>query len=141
MGQPLQKGPQVSSDRGGARIPPRRVKLKRVYARAAHADGTRVLVDRLWPRGVKTADAAIDLWKKELAPSSALRQWFGHDRARWEAFRHCFEGELREHRGEIEQLRALARQGPITLVFSARDETHNNAVVLRDVLLGGKARA
>jgi uncharacterized protein YeaO (DUF488 family) len=119
-----------------ARIPPGRVKLKRVYARAAHADGTRILVDRQWPGGVKAGDAAIDRWEKDLAPSRSLHQWFDHDPARWEVFRYCYEGELREHRREIEHLRALARQGPITLVFAARDETHSNAIVLRDVLLG-----
>ena len=78
---------------------------------------------------------AIDRWEYELAPSSALHQWFDHDPARWEVFRRCYEGELREHSEEIDQLRALARHGPITLVFSARDEARNSAVVLRDLLL------
>jgi uncharacterized protein YeaO (DUF488 family) len=119
----------------GAKIPSSHVKLKRVYARAAYADGTRILVDRLWPRSVKEAEVVIDRWENELAPSSALHQWFDHNPARWEVFRRCYEGELREHPREIEQLRGLARHGPITLVFSARDETHNSAVVLRDLLL------
>ena len=117
------------------KIPPGHVKLKRVYARPAYADGSRILVDRLWPRGVKESDAAIDRWEYELAPSSALHQWFDHDPARWEVFRRCYEGELRERSEEIDQLRALARHGPITLVFSARDEARNSAVVLRDLLL------
>jgi uncharacterized protein YeaO (DUF488 family) len=119
----------------GEKIPPSHVKLKRVYARAARADGTRVLVDRQWPGGVKTSDAAIDRWEKHLAPSYSLHQWFAHDPARWEAFRYCYEGELREHPRELEQLRALARQGSITLVFAAGDETHSHAAVLRDALL------
>src|SRR4051794_30453575 len=110
------------------RIPPSHVKLKRVYAPAALADGTRILVDRQWPRGVKTTAAAIDRWEKELAPSDALREWFEQDKARWQEFRHCYEGELREHRENIERLRTLARQGHITLVSSARDQIRNHAV-------------
>jgi len=113
------------------------VKLKRAYAAPAASDGTRILVDRLWPRGVKKADAAIDAWMKEVAPSSALRKWFGHDPARWQEFRRRYLKELREHPDALERLRALARQGPITLVFAAHDEAHNDAVVLRDVLVKG----
>jgi uncharacterized protein YeaO (DUF488 family) len=120
----------------GDRIPAGRIRLKRAYEPAAKADGTRVLVDRLWPRGVTKAAAAIDRWEKTLAPSAALRQWFGHDPARWDEFRTRYVGELRASREALGALRALAREGPITLVFSARDERHNDAVVLRDVLLG-----
>jgi uncharacterized protein YeaO (DUF488 family) len=119
-----------------SRIPAGNVKLKRAYERASRTDGTRVLIDRLWPRGVRKADAAIDRWAKELAPSTALRQWFGHDPARWQEFRRRYAEELSEHTAEVSQLRALARNAPITLVFSARDEAHNDAVVLKDLLLG-----
>jgi uncharacterized protein YeaO (DUF488 family) len=115
------------------------VKLKRAYARASPADGTRILIDRLWPRGITKSAAAIDRWAKELAPSTALRQWFGHDPARWPEFRRRYARELREHPVELAELRALARDAPITLVFSARDEVHNDAVVLRALLLGRSA--
>src|SRR5207248_10156341 len=113
------------------------VKLKRAYESPSGEDGTRVLVDRLWPRGVKKSDAGIDHWVKELAPSTELRKWFGHDPARWHEFRERYIVELRQHRDELARLLELARQGPITLVYSAHDEIHNDAVVLRDTLLSG----
>lgn len=113
-----------------------KVKLKRAYDRPTAGDGTRVLIDRLWPRGVTKADAAIDYWFKELAPSTALRKWFGHDPARWQEFRRRYTAEVHEHSEMLNQLRSMARQGTITLVFSAHDELHNDAVVLRDLLLG-----
>ncbi|MEO5733331.1 MAG: DUF488 domain-containing protein [Rubrivivax sp.] len=112
------------------------VKLKRAYQQPSAEDGTRVLVDRLWPRGVAKADAALDLWLKEIAPSTELRQWFGHDPARWAVFRKRYAQELRGHTELVQQLRALARKGPLTLVYSAHDEQHNDAVVLRAVVLG-----
>lgn len=112
------------------------VRLKRAYEPAAPEDGVRVLVDRLWPRGIRKEDAAIDHWMREVAPSSALRQWFGHDPARWPEFRRRYTEELHAHAEAIEVLRHLARQGTVTLVFGARDEEHNDAVVLRDILLG-----
>jgi uncharacterized protein YeaO (DUF488 family) len=118
------------------KIAAKNVKLKRAYALRSPEDGTRVLVDRLWPRGVKKKDAAIDLWMKQLSPSTELRKWFGHDPARWQEFRLRFARELRQHPDELRQLRGLARNGPVTLVYSARDEIHNDAVVLRAVLLG-----
>ncbi len=114
----------------------KRVKLKRAYEPAGADDGTRILVDRLWPRGVKKEDAAVDHWAKDLAPSTALRKWFGHDPDRWPEFRKRYSAELRRQPEEIAALRALGRQGPITLVYGARDERHNDAVVLREVLLG-----
>jgi uncharacterized protein YeaO (DUF488 family) len=122
------------------KIPAVNVKLKRAYDPPAASDGTRILVDRLWPRGIKKADAAIDDWVKEIAPSTALRKWFGHDPARWEEFRSRYAVEIEEHPEQLEMLRAQARQGPITLVFSAHDEVHNDAVVLRDFLLGRRAK-
>jgi uncharacterized protein YeaO (DUF488 family) len=122
------------------RIAARNIKLKRVYEESAAADGTRVLVDRLWPRGLKKADAAIDRWIKDLAPSSELRRWFGHDPARWEEFRRRYSAEVRAHAELFRELRDLARSGPVTLLFAARDETHNEAVALRDQLLGRPGR-
>jgi uncharacterized protein YeaO (DUF488 family) len=112
------------------------IKLKRAYERPDAGDGTRVLIDRLWPRGVRKADAAIDQWVKDLSPSTELRNWFGHDPARWREFRRRYAAEVQQHPEQLKRLRSLARQGPITLVFSARDELHNDAVALRDFLLG-----
>jgi uncharacterized protein YeaO (DUF488 family) len=110
-------------------------KLKRAYEAPDAEDGMRILVDRLWPRGLKKAAAAIDLWAKDIAPSTELRQWFGHQTDRWDEFRRRYAAELERKTDLIEELRALARRGPITLVFSAHDAAHNDAVVLRTVLL------
>jgi uncharacterized protein YeaO (DUF488 family) len=118
------------------RITADHVKLKRAYEPAAPDDGTRILVDRLWPRGVKKSDAAIDQWIKDIAPSTALRKWFGHDPERWAEFRSRYAVEVHEHPEQLERLRALASRGQITLVYSAHDEVHNDAVVLRSLLLG-----
>lgn len=112
------------------------VRLKRAYEAASADDGTRVLIDRLWPRGVRKDAAAIDLWLKDIAPSTELRQWFGHDPARWAEFRQRYSAEVRANAQAFEQLRELARNGPLTLVYSAHDEAHNDAVVLRGLLLG-----
>lgn len=111
------------------------IHLKRAYQPAAADDGQRILVDRLWPRGVRKEDAAIDQWAKDLAPSTALRQWFGHDPQRWPEFCRRYAAELRQQPEALAQLHALAQQQPVTLVFSAHDEAHNNAVALRDFLL------
>lgn len=118
------------------RIPARNVALKRTYEPAATEDGNRILVDRLWPRGVSKADVAVTQWMKEIAPSTELRQWFGHDPARWGEFRRRYRDELHRNAGLLGQLRSLARSGLLTLVYSAHDQAHNDAVVLRDVLLG-----
>jgi uncharacterized protein YeaO (DUF488 family) len=112
------------------------VKLKRASEPPAIDDGTRILIDRLWPRGVRKADAAVEHWLKELAPSTALRKWFGHDPARWHEFRRRYVAEIRDNPEDLKQLRAMAQHGRVTLVYSAHDELHNDAVVLRDVLLG-----
>lgn len=111
------------------------VRLKRAYEPAAPNDGERVLVDRLWPRGIRKEDAAIDRWEKALAPSTELRKWFGHDPARWDEFQTRYKAELRDHEEEVSALRELALHKPVTLVYGAHDEQHNDAVVLRDVLL------
>jgi uncharacterized protein YeaO (DUF488 family) len=114
----------------------RDIRLKRAYQPAAADDGTRILVDRLWPRGLKKSDAAIDRWLKDIAPSTTLRKWFAHDPARWPEFRRRYAAEIRRHPDLLAELRAIARRGPVTLIFSARDELRNDAVVLRNVLLG-----
>jgi uncharacterized protein YeaO (DUF488 family) len=118
------------------RIAAANVRLKRAYDPPAASDGTRILVDRLWPRGVSKANAAIDQWDKSIAPSTMLRNWFGHDPARWQEFRRRYANEIHRHREQLDELRARARSGRITLVFAAYDKIHNHAVVLRDVLLG-----
>ena len=113
------------------------VGLKRAYEAAEAADGTRILVDRLWPRGVSKQEAALDDWMKDIAPSTELRQWFGHEPSRWAEFQRRYKAELRQHAAELERLRGIAAKGALTLVYGARDEVHNDAVVLRDVLLHG----
>ena len=111
-----------------------KVKLKRVYEPPSPGDGTRVLVDRLWPRGLSKSAAAIDHWMKDVAPSTELRKWFAHDPARWAEFKRRYEAELRAHADAVDALRKLAHDGPVTLVYAARDQEHNEAVVLRDLL-------
>ncbi len=109
------------------------VGIKRAYEPATHADGYRVLVDRLWPRGIAKADLAIDEWARELAPSDALRRWFGHDATRWREFTVRYREELREQAAR-ERLRDLARRAAddtVTLVYAAHDEKQNNAVIVR----------
>lgn len=108
--------------------------LKRAYDPPSADDGTRVLIDRLWPRGLRKSDAAIDYWLKKIAPSAELRQWFHHDPSRWDEFRHRYEIELSRNPDLVSELQAIARKGPLTLVYSARDELHNQAVVLREAL-------
>ena len=119
------------------KIPATHVRLKRAYEAAEAADGTRILVDRLWPRGVSKQEAALDEWMKDIAPSTELRQWFGHEPSRWAEFQRRYKAELRQHAAELERLRGIAAKGALTLVYGARDEVHNDAVVLRDVLLHG----
>ncbi|WCR05387.1 DUF488 family protein [Paracoccus saliphilus] len=112
------------------------MQLKRAYESAAAGDGLRILVDRLWPRRLRKQDAALDDWMKEIAPSTELRKWFGHDSERWPDFRRRYRAELRQHERQIDHIRQLARTRRVTLVYSAHDETRNNAVVLKEVLLG-----
>ena len=101
------------------------VRLKRAYVDASSDDGTRVLVDRLWPRGVSKERAKLDLWLKEIAPSTDLRKWFHHDAAKWEEFRQRYIHELENNPDAVEKLTALAKDGRITLVYGARDDAHN----------------
>lgn len=117
-------------------IPADHVRLKRAYLPAIPEDGIRVLVDRLWPRGISKARAALAFWNKDVSPTTELRQWFGHDPARWDEFCTRYRAELEANPEAVEAMRALARTGCVTLVFGARDEAHNEAVVLREVLLG-----
>ncbi len=119
-----------------AKVPTANIKLKRAYDKPSPADGTRILIDRLWPRGISKEKAALDRWMKEIAPSTELRRWFAHDPKRWAEFRRRYRQELREYPGLLEELKSLARNGPLTLVYAAHDEAHNDAVVLREVLLG-----
>lgn len=117
------------------------LKLKRAYLPADASDGLRIFVERLWPRGVSKQEAAFDDWMKDLAPSTTLRKWFDHDPARWAEFIRRYRAELQPHAAELEQLRALARAQTVTLVYGSRDEVHNAAVALREVLLDPDAAA
>lgn len=112
------------------------IRVKRAYLPPASEDGVRILVDRVWPRGVRKSDAKIDRWMKDLAPSTELRRWFGHDPSRWDEFRRRYKAELSNRADLLDELRALAQKGPVTLVFGARDEVHNQAVALSDLLAG-----
>jgi uncharacterized protein YeaO (DUF488 family) len=118
-----------------AKIPARHILIKRAYEPPADADGKRILVDRLWPRGIKKEALGLSQWMKELSPSTELRHWYGHEPELWPEFRRRYAAELRPHAQEFESLRALAREGTITLVYGARNETQNNAVALREFLL------
>jgi uncharacterized protein YeaO (DUF488 family) len=113
------------------------IRLKRAYEPRAPEDGYRVLIDRLWPRGITRERAELDEWERELAPSAELRQWFGHEPSRFEEFRRRYIEELRDKRSAIARLRRRARAGTLTLVYSARDAEHNDAVVLAEVLRRG----
>jgi uncharacterized protein YeaO (DUF488 family) len=112
------------------------VQVKRAYEPPAEDDGTRVLVDRLWPRGLTKEKARIDWWAKDLAPSTALRQWFHHDETQWDLFVARYRAELKAAADSLARLRDLARTGPVTLVYASKNEDRNNATVLRDVVLG-----
>jgi uncharacterized protein YeaO (DUF488 family) len=118
------------------------VKLERVYERGAHARGKRFLVDRLWPRGIRKEDLQLEGWLRDLAPSSELRKWFGHDPERWQEFRRRYRAELRqpEKQEQLRQLASLAKRGPVILLYGARDQEHNEAVVLRELLTEGAGR-
>jgi uncharacterized protein YeaO (DUF488 family) len=107
-------------------------RLKRVYDNPAKADGRRVLVDRVWPRGLTKEKAQIDDWLKEIAPSTRLRKWFGHDPARWKEFKKRYAADLIGQRKQVEQLAQQARKRTVTLLFGAKDIEHNNAVALKE---------
>jgi uncharacterized protein YeaO (DUF488 family) len=110
------------------------IKIKRVYEQASGDDGTRILVDRLWPRGVSKEKAKVDLWLKDIAPTTELRKWFGHDPGKWTRFRDRYETELRNNKDLVEIVAGKAAHGTVTLIYAARDEEHNEAVVLKKFL-------
>lgn len=116
-------------------FPASHLQLKRAYEPAKANNGARILVDRSWPRGVSKAEAGIDEWMKEIAPSTELRKWFGHEPTRWNEFQRRYRSELRQHADALARIRALAKTQTVTLVYSAHDELHNDAVVPRDVPL------
>jgi len=112
------------------------IAIKRAYERPARSDGTRVLVDRVWPRGVTKEQAAVTLWLKDVAPSTELRKWFAHDPAKWTDFKTRYFKELQGNREAVSRLQALRAQGKVTLVYAARDTAHNNAAALKEYLEG-----
>jgi uncharacterized protein YeaO (DUF488 family) len=112
-----------------------RIRVKRVYNEPSGDDGFRVLVDRLWPRGMKKGDVRVDLWLPDVAPSTALRKWFSHDPSKWEEFKRRYFVELDGKKEVIKRLVEIARKGTLTLLFSARDVEHNQAVALREYLV------
>lgn|SRR6478672_11547138 len=112
------------------------IHLKRAYEEHSKNDGLRVLVERLWPRGLTKERAAVDLWLKEVAPSPELRKWFGHDPARWEQFQERYRRELQEKKDAVRLLKQKTKEGPVTLIYAARDEEHNGALVLKRFLQG-----
>jgi uncharacterized protein YeaO (DUF488 family) len=112
------------------------IKVKRVYEKPSRSDGLRVLVDRLWPRGLTKERAAVKLWLKDLAPSTELRKWFGHDPAKWKQFQARYRKELREKNEPLNLLKQKCKERTVTLLYGARDEDHNEALVLKKVLQG-----
>jgi uncharacterized protein YeaO (DUF488 family) len=110
------------------------IELKRAYEEPSPSDGRRILVERLWPRGLTKQRAALDLWLKEAAPSAELRRWFAHDISRWPEFRQRYRDELRSRPNELAVLRRLSAEGRVTFVYGAQDEQHNSALVLREVV-------
>ncbi len=111
-------------------------KIKRVYEPAEATDGKRILVDRLWPRGLSKERAKVDEWLREVSPSAELRKWFGHDPAKWDEFRRRYAAELKGKEDVLDGLRAVARKGTVTLLYGAKDEEHNQAVALLGILEG-----
>ncbi|HJE19299.1 MAG TPA: DUF488 domain-containing protein [Aliicoccus persicus] len=110
------------------------IKIKRVYDDMSQQDGMRILIDRVWPRGVKKEALEHDTWYKDLAPSTALRKWFNHDEDKWEEFQKKYKDELEDHKDILNEIRESADGHNVTLLYAAKDEKHNNAVVLKHVL-------
>lgn len=132
--------PKAASRSPGRKV--RRLRIKRAYEPPSPGDGVRILVDRLWPRGVKKENARIDEWMKDIAPGDALRRWFGHDAEKWAEFKRRYAEELTRPAAQagIESIRDLAAKKTVTLVYAASDESHNNAVALSEFLERPKAR-
>ena len=116
------------------------IQVKRVYEKPSRKDGLRILVDRLWPRGLTKERAAVKLWLKDVAPSTELRKWFGHDQAKWKQFQVRYRKELREKKDALELLKQKSEEHTVTLVYGARDEEHNEALVLKGVLEGRRTK-
>ena len=116
------------------------IQVKRVYEKPSRKDGLRVLVDRLWPRGLTKERAAVKLWLKDVAPSTELRKWFGHDPAKWKQFQVRYRKELREKKDALELLKQKSEEHTVTLVYGARDKEHNEALVLKSVLEGRRTK-
>jgi uncharacterized protein YeaO (DUF488 family) len=112
-----------------------KLKIKRVYVKPEAADGKRILVDRLWPRGLTKEKAGIDLWLKDIAPTTELRKWFGHDPAKWKEFQKRYHQELKNNKDQVSILYEQLKKGSVTLVYGAKDEEHNEALVLKEWLL------
>lgn len=108
------------------------IKIKRVYEKPEKSDGFRILVDRLWPRGLTKEKAALDLWLKDIAPTTELRKWFNHDPEKWKEFIKKYLKELKENEEPVLILKGYLKKGPVTLVHAARDEAHNEALVIKD---------
>lgn len=108
------------------------IRIKRVYEEPAREDGRRILVDRLWPRGLTKERASVDLWLKDIAPSTQLRKWFGHDPNKWTEFKKRYLDELTANTGQVRLLKNEIEKGPVTLVYGAKDEAHNEAVVIQE---------
>ena len=110
------------------------IRVKRIYEEPSDQDGFRILVDRLWPRGLRKSEARLDLWMKEIAPENRLRRWFSHDPEKWEEFRKCYLKELEQKEEYVQELLDKARETDLTLLYAAKDETFNNATVLKEYL-------
>jgi uncharacterized protein YeaO (DUF488 family) len=138
-----ESGSPLAARTNGNKETPLDLRIKRVYDPASDGDGTRILVDRLWPRGLTKEMAQVDLWLKDLAPSASLRKWFGHDPAKWEEFKKRYREELSSNSEQVSSLMARAETATVTLVYGARDRDHNDAVVLKEYiesLLNGGAK-
>jgi len=127
---------RIDSAKGPAHVD---IRLKRAYEAPAPGDGRRILVERLWPRGLSKERAAVDVWLKDVSPSAELRRWFGHDSGRWVEFRRRYHDELRQHPDAVAELAVLVGAGPVTLVYGSRDEEHNAAVALKEFLESERA--
>lgn len=110
-----------------------KIKIKRVYEKPDKEDGFRILVDRLWPRGLTKEKASVDLWLKDIAPSTELRKWFGHDPEKWKEFRKRYRNELKKNEGQVSLLKDQMKKGTVTLVYGAKDEEHNEAFILKEL--------
>ena len=114
------------------------IQLKRAYEAPEASDGKRILVERLWPRGVSKSEAAIDCWMKEIAPSTELRKWYNHELDRWGDFQEKYKAELTQNLDAVSQLEQLCKHGKVTFVYAAKDEQHNSAVVLKDFITSSR---